>query len=229
MKITRRQLRRLISETIYVNPEGDAFDTTNDPTGPEMEQFHSLDAKRDFLKAQGNPKLRAQAPNRIQQDYDDKGRPYFDQKMISSMNQGIALADMVGDQGEFKPLEFSEDELELRDFAHDEITKAYDAIEDEETYKDNTALQRGTPYFGGETDYSEQFDRIEHQMSLSAKKVLKMFQYPEYFDVIEVLEEVPSYERLMNIIADKEGDFSPNMQKLKKLPEKVANQHGIYF
>ena len=171
MKITRKQLRRLISETIYVNPEGDAFDTTNDPTGPEMKQFHSLDAKRDFLKAQGNPKLRVQAPNKIQQDYDKEFRPYYDQKMISRMNQGIALADMIGDQGEFKPLEFSEDELELRDFAHDEITKAYDALEDEGTYKDNTALQRGTPYFGGETDYSEQFDRIEHQMSLRAKKV----------------------------------------------------------
>ena len=56
-----------------------------------------------------------------------------------------------------------------------------------------------------------------------------MFRNPKYFDVIEVLEEVPSYERLMNIIASKEGDFSPNMQKLKKLPEKVANQHGVHF
>ena len=156
-----------------------------------------------------------------------KEHPYYDQETTSRMNQGIALADMVGDQGEFKPHEFSEDELELRDFVHDEIRKTYDALQDKETYKDNTALQR--PLHFPETDYSEQFDRIEHQMSLRAKKVLKMFPNARYSDVIDVLEEVPSYERLMSIISNQYGDFSPPMKKLNKLPEKVANQHGIYF
>lgn len=229
MKITRNQLRRLINETIYVNPKGDAFDTTNDPGSPHMKAFHTHDAKKDFLDAQGDERLRSFAPDRLDHGIDARGKSSFDEKQIAYMDQGVQLADMVGDQGEFEPFEFSEDELELRDFAHDEMTKAFDARENEGSYKDNTALQKGSPYHGGRTDYSEQFDRIEHQMSLRAKKVLKMFQHPEYFDVIEVLEEVPSYERLMNIIAGSEGDFSPNMQKLKKLPEKVANQHGVYF
>ncbi len=221
MKITRRQLRKLISETIYVNPQGDAFDNRqNDPTRPFVKAKLERQQKIDFLRAQGDERLRKFAP--VDLDIDDDSHDSF-------LDQGIELANLVGDQGEFKPFEFSEDELELKDYAYDEMTKAYDALDDDGTYKDNTALQKGTPYFGGQTDYSEQFDRIEHQMSLRAKKVLKMFPYAEYFDVIEVLQEVPSYERLMNIIAGKEGDFSPNMQKLKKLPEKVANQHGVRF
>ena len=43
------------------------------------------------------------------------------------------------------------------------------------------------------------------------------------------MENTQVREAVMNIIADKEGDFSPNMQKLKKLPEFVANQHGVYY
>ena len=232
MKITRTQLRRLISETIYVNPKGDAYDTTSDPSGV-MKQFHDEDAKRDFLKAQGNPKLSAFAPERVSFNIDPHNKTSFDQKEIDFMDQGVALADMVGDQGEFKPFEFSEDELELKDYAHDEMKKAYDKFESWEEsgdeYLDQTALQKGTPYFGGETDYSEHMDQIKHQMSLKAKKLLKMFPNPEYFDVIQVLQEVPSYERLMRIIADEEGDSSPSMKKLKKLPEFVANQHGVHY
>jgi len=232
MKITRRQLRRLINETIYVNPKGDAYDTTNDPSGI-MKGYHDEDAKRDFLKSQGDPRLSALAPERVSFQVDSRGKGSFDQKEIDFMDQGVALADMVGDQGEFKPFEFSEDELELSDYAHDEMTKAYDKFESWEEsgdeYLAQTALQKGTPYFGGQTDYSEHMDQIKHQMSLKAKKLLKMFPHAEYFDVIEVLEEVPSYERLMSIIADKEGDSSPNMKKLKKLPQFVANQNGVHY
>ena len=232
MKITKKQLRQLINETIYVNPQGDAYDTHIDPSGI-MKGFHDEDAKRDFLKSQGNPKLRALAPERVHFKVDSSGKGSFDQKEIDFMNQGVALADMVGDQGEFRPFEFSEDELELKDYAHDELTKAYDKFESWEysgdEHLDQTALQKGTPYFGGQTDYSEQFNRIAHQMSLKAKKLLKMFPYAEYFDVIEVLQEVPSYERLMRIIAKKEGDSSPSMKKLKKLPQFVANQHSVHY
>ena len=170
MKITRKQLRKLIKETIYVNPEGDAFDTTNDPGSPHMKDFHTHDAKKDFLDAQSDERLRSFAPDRLKHGIDSRGRSSFDEKQIANMNQGVQLADIVGDQGEFKPFGFTEDELALRDYAHDEMTKAYDALEDGESYKDNTALQKGTPYFGGQTDYSEQLDRIEHQMSLRAKK-----------------------------------------------------------
>jgi hypothetical protein len=229
MKITRRQLRKLINETIYVNPEGDAFDTTNDPGSPHMKAFHRQDAKKDFLDAQSDPRLRSFAPDRIDHSIDSRGKSSFDKQQIANMDQGVQLADMVGDQGEFQPFELSKDELELRGFAHDEMRKAWDALEDEGAYNDNTALQKGSPYHGGRTDYTEHIDQIEHQMSLRAKKVLKMFKYPDYWDVIAVLQEVPSYERLMNIIADREGDFSPTMKRLKDLPEKVANQHGVYY
>jgi len=232
MKITRRQLRKLINETIYVNPKGDAFDTTNDPGSPHMKAFHRQDAKKDFLDAQGgenSEKLKSFSPSRLTHGVDKRGKAYFDEKQIADLNQGVQLADVIGDQGEFQPFELSKDELELRGFAHDEMRKAWDAIEDEGTYNDNTALQKGSPYRGGRTDYTEHIDQIEHQMSLRAKKVLKMFKYPDYWDVIAVLQEVPSYERLMNIIADREGDFSPTMKILKKLPEKVANQHGVYY
>jgi hypothetical protein len=229
MKITRKQLRKLINETIYVNPQGNAFDTTNDPGNPHMKTFHTQDAKKDFLDAQSDERLRKFSPDRIDHKIDTSGNSQFDQKQIDFMNQGVQLADMVGDQGEFQPFEISSDELELRGFAHDEMTKAYDALEDDGAYKDNTALQKGSPYHGGRTDYTGHIDQIEHQMSLRAKKVLKMFKYPDYWDVIQVLQEVPSYERLMNIIADREGDFSPTMKILKKLPEKVANQHGVHY
>ena len=91
----------------------------------------------------------------------------------------------------------------------------------------HTVTQKGRHVRKG--DYYEQFDRIEHQMSLRAKKALKTNPRAKYFDVIEVLESVPSYKRLMNIIAAKEGDFSPNMRRLKLIPEYIANQHGVYF
>ena len=122
MKITRRQLRKLINETIYVNPEGDAFDTTNDPGSPHMKAFHTHDAKKDFLDAQSDERLRSFAPDRLKHGIDSRGRSSFDEKQIASMNQGVQLADMVGDQGEFKPFGFTEDELALRDYAHDEMT-----------------------------------------------------------------------------------------------------------
>ena len=73
MKITRKQLRQLISETIYVNPQGDAFDTTNDPSGSHMKAFHSQDAKKDFLKAQSDERLRSFAPDRIDHGIDPRG------------------------------------------------------------------------------------------------------------------------------------------------------------
>ena len=221
MKITRRQLRKLIAETIYVNPQGDAFDNRqNDPTKPfvraELEKVERQ-RKIDFLRAQGDERFHKFAPADL--DIDDASHDSF-------LNQGIEMANLVGDQGKFqaKPVIFTDDELALRDFADQEF-KNMMASPEGFNY-DATVMQGRIPL---KTDYSEQFSRIEHQMSLRAKKVLKMFRNPKYFDVIEVLEEVPSYERLMNIIADKEGDFSPNMQKLKKLPEKVANQHGVHF
>lgn len=229
MKITRRQLRKLINETIYVNPEGDAFDTTNDPGSPHMKAFHTHDAKKDFLDAQSDERLRSFAPDRLKHGIDSRGRSSFDEKQIASMNQGVQLADMVGDQGEFKPFGFTEDELALRDYAHDEMDKAFDAIGDGESYKDNTALQKGNPYYGGKTDYTGHVDQIEHQMNVEIKKLLKSSDYPEYWDVIETLQNIPGYYRLMNIVSDKEGDFSPTMKRLNKLPEKVANQHGVFY
>jgi len=217
MKITRRQLRKLISETIYVNPQGDAFDNRqNDPTRPFVRAKLERQQKIDFLRSQRDERLRKFAP--VDLDIDDDSHDSF-------LDQGIELANLVGDQGEFQAnIEFTDDELALRDFA-DQQHKDMMASPEGFNY-DATVMQGRIPL---QTDYSEQFDQIEHQMSLRAKKVLKMFRNPKYFDVIEALEEVPSYERLMNIIAGKEGDFSPNMQKLKKLPEKVANQHGMHF
>ena len=229
MKITRKQLRKLISETIYVNPKGDAFDTTNDPASPHMKAFHSQDAKKDFLDSQGDERLRSFAPDRLDRGIDSHGKSYFDKKQIANMNQGVQLADMVGDQGEFQPFEFSEDELALRGFAHDEMSKAYDALEDDRTYKDNTPLQKGNPYYGGKTDYTSHVDQLEHQMNVEIKKLLKTPGYPEYWDVIDTLQSIPAYTRLMNIVSDKEGDFSPTMKRLNGLPEKVANQHGVFY
>ena len=221
MKITRSQLRKLIKETIYVNRKGDAFDTKNDPAG-YMKDFHTKDAKRDFLKAQSDERLRTFAPDRT--DLHD-----LDKKQIANMEQGIQLADLVGDQGEFKPFGFSEDELELRDYAHDEMSKAYNALEFDGTYKDNTPLQKGNPYYGGRTDYSGYVNQLERQMNKEIKKILKISDYPEYWDVIETLQSIPAYTRLMSIVADKEGDFSPIMKRLNGLPEKVANQHGVFY
>ena len=219
MKITRRQLRRLINETIYVNPQGDAFDNRqNDPSRPFVRAGLERQQKIDFLRAQSDERLRKFAP--VDLDIDDDSHDSF-------LNQGIELANLVGDQGELQAnIEFTDDELALRDFA-DQQHKDMMASPEGFNY-DHTVNQRGSPIFP-ETDYSDQFDRIEHQMSLRAKKVLKMFPNPEYFDVIEVLEEVPSYERLMRIIADKEGPSSPSMEKLKKLPQFVANQNGVHY
>ena len=52
---------------------------------------------------------------------------------------------------------------------------------------------------------------------------------PFFWDIIELCQEVPGHSKLMNIIAKKEGDFGPNMEYLKNLPEKVANSYGVYF
>lgn len=223
------QLRQLIRETIYVNPKGDAFDTANDPSGHHMEDFHTHHAKQDFLKAQSDERLRSFAPDRLTHGIDTRGNSYFDDKQIAYMDQGIELANMVGDQGEFQPFELDKDELELRDFAHDEMTRAFDALDSDGAYKDNIALQKGNPYYGGRTDYSGHIDQIEHQMSAEIKKLLNSSDYPEYWDVIETLQSLPSYTKLMNVVAEKEGDFSPAMTRLKDLPEKVANQHGVNY
>ena len=54
MKITRRQLRQLINETIYVSPEGDAYNTdAPDPTSQEDMDYHNNTAKMQFLNSQG--------------------------------------------------------------------------------------------------------------------------------------------------------------------------------
>ncbi len=218
MKITRRQLRRLISETIYVNPLGDAFDTMqNDPTKPHVKAEHERSEKIRFLKSQSDERLRKFVPDDLDIE-DDSHDPFI--------NQGIELANLVGDQGEFQGnIEFTDDELDLRDFADKEFK---DMMASPTGFDPkHTVTQKGRHVRKG--DYYEQFDRIEHQMSLRAKKALKTNPRAKYFDVIEVLESVPSYKRLMNIIAAKEGDFSPNMRRLKLIPEYIANQHGVYF
>lgn len=232
MKITRRQLRKLIFETIYVNPKGDAFDTTNDPGTPHMKAFHTHDAKKDFLDVQGGEygeKIRSFSPDRLTHGIDSQGRTYFDKRQIAALNQGVGFADAVGDQGEFKPFGFSKDEEALRKFATDEMDKAHDAIEDGESYNDNTALYKGDPYYGGMTDYSGHINQLEHQMNVAIKKILKTTYYPEYWDVIGALKNVPGYKKLMNIISNKEGESGPNAEKLKKLPKKVANQHSVFL
>ena len=221
MKITRTQLRQLISETIYVNPQGDAFDTMqNDPTKPHVKAGHERQEKIRFLKSQSDERLRKFAPDEIPDEID-----FYDKSQDSHINQGVELANLVGDQGEFQGnIEFTDDELDLRDFADKEFK---DMMASTGYDPKHTVTQR-TLHFPV-TDYYEQFDRIEHQMSLRAKEVLKANPRAKYFDVIEVLEAVPSYERLMQVISSKEGDFSPSMRRLKLIPEYIANQHGVYF
>lgn len=221
MKLTRKQLRRLISETIYVDPMGNAYDNTkSDPTDPDVKLSHDRESKVDFLRRQGNEKLRRFAPDKHMHDIGPEDDP--------DINQGVELANLVGDQGEFQDyLEFSDDEIALKDFADKEYDAGFEELIGSDNFKsDHTSLQGGERI---QTNYAGHFDQIEHQMSMRAKKVLKMFPSAGYWDVIDAIQEVPSYERLMNIIADSEGDLSPDMQKLKKLPEKVANQHGVYF
>ena len=218
---TRRKLRRLVNETIYVNPQGDAFDNRqNDPTGPfvraELEKVERQ-RKIDFLRSQGDERLHKFAPADL--DIDDASHDPF-------LNQGIEMANLVGDQGEFqaKPIIFTDDELALRDFADQEF-KAMMASPEGFNY-DATVMQGRIQ---GETDYSEQIDRLRHLMTLRAKKVLNKNPRAKYFDVVGAMEQVPSYKRLMQIVAQKEGDFSQNMQKLNKLPEKLASELGVRF
>ena len=216
MKITRKQLRKLINETIYVNPQGDAFDTFRDPAKPHTRAL----SKIDFLKSQSNEKIRGFAPDKKDLNLDDDHQ-------MALIDQGIQLADIVGDQGEFP--QFSKDELALRDYATGEVSRAYNALEFDGTYKDNTPLQKGNPYYGGGTDYNSHVDQLEHQMNVEIKKLLKKTDYPAYWDVIGTLQNIPSYDRLMKIVSDKQGDFSPTMKRLKDLPERVANQHGVHY
>jgi hypothetical protein len=220
MKITRRQLKQLISETIYVNPQGDAFDNRrNDPTKPHEKAGHERQEKIRFLKSQSDERLRKFAPDETQGEID-----FYDKSEDPHINQGVELANLVGDQGEFQGMEFTDDELDLRDFADKEFKDMMAST----GYDPKHTVTQKTLHFPV-TDYYEQFDRIEHQMSLRAEKVLKTNPRAKYFDVIDVLEEVPSYERLMRIISNQYGDFSPIMKRLKQIPEKVANQHGVYF
>ena len=217
MNITRRQLRKLINETIYVNPQGDALDNRqNDPTRPFVRAELERQQKIDFLRAQGDERLRKFAPVDLDMD-DDSHDPFLD--------QGIELANLVGDQGEFQGnIEFTDDELDLRDFADKEFK---DMMASQEGFNYDHTVMQGR--IQGETDYSEQIDRLEHLMTLRAKKVLNKNPRAKYFDVVGAMEEVPSYKRLMQIVAQKEGDFSQNMQKLNKLPERLANALGVRF
>ena len=79
MKITRRQLRRLISETIYVNPQGDAFDNRRrDPTIPSEKAEHERQAKIEFLRSQSDERLRKFAPDDLDIE-DDSHDPFLNQ------------------------------------------------------------------------------------------------------------------------------------------------------
>ena len=208
MKITRRQLRRLISETIYVNPQGDAFDNRRrDPTIPSEKAEHERQAKIEFLRSQSDERLRKFAPDDLDIE-DDSHDPFLD--------QGIELANLVGDQGEFQGnIEFTDDELDLRQFASDEFNDMMASGWDK---KHTVNLGGGRP----QVDYSEQIDRIEDQMKLRAMKVLKQFKHARYWDLIDAVQEVPSYEKLMRVVSSKEGDFSPTMETLKSLPDAVV-------
>lgn len=211
MKVTRKQLRRLIAETIYVNPQGDAFDNRRgSPARAELEKVERQ-RKIDFLRAQGDERLHKFAPDDL--DIDDASHDPF-------LNQGIEMANLVGDQGEFqaKPVIFTDDELALRDFAGQEFK---DMMASPEGFNyDATVMQGRIP---GETDYSEQIDRLLHLMTLRAKKLLNKNPRARYFDIINVMkDEVPSYKRLLQIVSEKEGDFSENVKTLKSLPARVV-------
>ncbi len=207
MKITRRQLRRLISETIYVNPQGDAFDNRGrDPTIPSKKAEHERQAKIEFLRSQSDERLRKFAPDDL--DIEDASHDPF-------LDQGIELANLVGDQGEFQGIELTDDELDLRQFVADEfqdmMASGYDSK--------HTIMQGGER---PQVDYSEQIDRIEHQMKLRAMKVLKQFKHARYWDLINATKEVPSYEKLKQIVSEKEGYTSENMKELEALPGRVV-------
>ena len=208
MKITRRQLRRLISETIYVNPQGDAYDNRRmDITKPYVKAEHERQAKIEFLKSQSDERLRKFAPDDL--DIEDDSHDPF-------LNQGVELANLVGDQGEFQGnIEFTDDELELKQFVDKEFNDMMASGFDPE----HTIMQGGGR---PQVDYSEQIDRIEHQMKLRAMKVLKQFKHARYWDLIDTIQEVPSYEKLMRIVSEKEGDFSPTMKTLMSLPDRVV-------
>ena len=207
MKITRRQLRRLISETIYVNPQGDACDNRRrDPTIPSHKAEHERQAKIEFLRSQSDERLRKFAPDDL--DIEDASHDPF-------LDQGIELANLVGDQGEFQGIELTDDELDLRQFVADEfqdmMASGYDSK--------HTIMQGGERL---QVDYSEQFDRIEDQMKLRAMKVLNMFKHARYSDIINATKEVPSYEKLKQIVSEKEGYTSENMKELEALPGRVV-------
>lgn len=208
MKITRRQLRRLISETIYVNPQGDAYDNRRDDiTKQWVKDEHERQAKIEFLKSQSDERLRKFAPDDL--DIEDDSHDSF-------LDQGIELANLVGDQGEFQGnIEFTDDELELKQFVDKEFQDMMASGFDPE----HTIMQGGGR---PQVDYSEQIDRIEHQMKLRAMKVLKQFKHAKYWDLINAIQEVPSYEKLMRVVSEKEGDFSPTMETLKSLPDRVV-------
>jgi len=222
MKITRKQLRKLINETIYVNPQGDAYiNTQSDPTDPVVKKSHEREAKVQFLNRQGNEKLRRFAPDKLMKDIGPDDDP--------DINQGIELANLVGDQGEFSDyVTFTDDELELRNFARKEYEDGFEELISSDNFEsDHTSLLGGER---AQTDYSELFNQIEYQMKLKVEDYLSDNRDdPFFWDIIELCQEVPGHSKLMNIIAKKEGDFGPNMEYLKNLPEKVANSYGVYF
>ena len=125
------------------------------------------------------------------------------------------MANLVGDQGEFQGIELTDDELDLRQFVADEFNDMMASGFDSE----HTVMQGGGR---PQVDYSEQIDRIEDQMKLRAMKVLKQFKHARYWDLIDTIQEVPSYEKLMRIVSEKEGDFSPTMKTLMSLPDRVV-------
>lgn len=214
MKITRRQLRQLINETIYVSPEGDAYNTdAPDPTSQEDMDYHNNTAKMQFLNSQGGhagAKLKTFIP-----DVDDV-RDASDSD-IADLNQGVALADMVGDQGYFKGLSFTDDEINLRDFASEEI-------------RSGTEASKARPkHILPKTSYSEQFSQLERSMEKRAQNYLQDNPVASYWDVIAVIEDTPGYFNLMTRIGTKEGDFSNSMNVLNNLPEKVANKLGVFY
>lgn len=220
MKITRRELRRLIKETIYVNPKGDAYDTTNDPDQPEIIDYLNQRTKRGFLASQSNEKLRRFAP-----DIEDLDNLSDDQ--ISDMEHGILLADILGDQGEFKPFKFTEDEVDLRKFSQDEVTKANNALKgmpwDREPYKDNTALQKG------KIDFERRFEKVERELTLKLKKILEVNPVPDYKYVIKALRNTTSLTDLINDVAKQEGWDSLIAQRATGLPGKVSHHNGVYY
>lgn len=216
MKVTRKQLRRIIKEVIYVNPKGDAYDTTNDPEQPEIIDFLDQRTKREFLASQSNEKLRSFAP-----DIEDLGN--LKDSQIADMEQGIELADMMGDQGEFKPFKFSEDEVALRKFANDEVTKAKDALRRGGSYNDNTALQKG------KIDFGRQFEKVEHELTSKLKKILKVDPVPDYKYVIKTLKNTTSLSELIYAVANQEGWDSLIARRAINLPELVAGRNGVHY